>query len=128
MRRTQGAAWWCRGGGRGGGGGGGAPRAGGGPPPRQSPMVILVVAEEEWGTQLGCVVGAIAFGVVQGGDVDSARAGGRRGEGRGGVAAVLHADHASGDAVANQIECDICVGDGDDLVDGVGFATAQVVS
>src|SRR5580692_3644945 len=118
MRRTQGAAWWCR----------GESRAMLRDPPLRSPMVILVVAEQEWGTQLGCVVGAIAFRVVERSDVHSAGAGGRCGQGRGGVAAVLHADHASGDAVANQIECDICVGDGDDLVNGVGFAAAQVVS
>ena len=43
------------------------------------------------------------------------------------VAAVLHADHAAGDAVAQHIDGDIGEGDGHELVDGVGLAAAQVV-
>src|SRR5271156_1003796 len=88
----------------------------------------LVVAGEQRGAWLGCVVGAVALGVVERGDVHSARAGGRCGQGGGGVAAVLHADHASGDAVADEIQRDVGVGDGDDLVNRVGFAAAEVVS
>jgi hypothetical protein len=117
MRRAQGAALWCRGG----------SRAMLQDAPLRSPMLILVVAEEEWRTQLGCVVGAIAFRVVERRHIYSARAGGRRGQGRGGVAAVLHADHLPGDTITDQIQGDICVGDGDDLINRVGFAAAQVV-
>ena len=44
------------------------------------------------------------------------------------VAAALDCRHAAGDAVANQIERDICEADGGDLVNHVWFAGAQIVS
>src|SRR5579859_1125654 len=92
------------------------------------PLIVWSDAvEEKRRAELGGVVGAVALGVVEGGEVDFAGAhvGGRE---RGvGVAAVLHANHAAGDAVAQHVDGDVGESDGDELVDGVGFAAAQVV-
>ena len=45
-----------------------------------------------------------------------------------GVAAVLDRDHAAGDPIEEHFYRDVGEGDGYELVDGVGFAAAQVVS
>src|SRR5229473_8487962 len=88
---------------------------------------VLDAVEEERRAEFGGVVGAVAVGVVQGGEIDFARAHGGSGERRVGVAAVLYADHAASDAVAEQVDGNVCESDGDELVDGIGLAAAQVV-
>jgi hypothetical protein len=84
--------------------------------------------EKERGAEFGGVVGAIALGVIEGGEIDFASAHGGGGERGVSVAAVLDADHAAGDAVAEHVDGDVGESDGDELVDGVGLAAAEIVS
>src|SRR5712692_5691057 len=87
----------------------------------------LDAVEEQGRAEFGGVVGAVAFGVVKGGEIDfaSAHGGGRE---RGvGIAAVLYADHAAGHAVAEHVDGNVRESDGDELVDGIRLAAAQVV-
>src|SRR5713226_4558082 len=87
----------------------------------------LDAVEEERRAEFGGVVGAVALGVVQGGEIDFARAHGGGGERRVSVAADLYADHTAGHAVAQHVDGNVGESDGDELVDGIGLAAAQVV-
>src|SRR6266404_3393959 len=63
--------------------------------------------EEEWCAQFGGVVGPIPLGIVESGNVHFARAQGRSGKRSMGVTAVLYADHAAKDAVAQHVNGDV---------------------
>src|SRR5438445_9470156 len=102
-----------------------------GQPEMAVPQTLLChsdAIEEEWCAQFGGVVGPIPLGIVESGNVHFARAQGRSGKRSMGVTAVLYADHAAKDAVAQHVNGDVGEGDGHELIDRVGLAAAQIVS
>src|SRR5260370_35525654 len=60
--------------------------------------------EEEGGAEFGRVGGAVALGVVEGGEIDFAGAHGGSGEGCVSVTAVLNACHGAGEAGPGQFD------------------------
>src|SRR5258705_2204057 len=73
------------------------------------------------------VLGAKALDVVLVCDIDAARAELRIGKARVDEVAALDRDHATGHAVADEVDGDVRKGDRDGLIERVGVATAQVV-
>src|SRR5258708_36677764 len=81
--------------------------------------------EEEGGAEFGGVVGAVALGVVEGGEIDFAGGHGGSGEGGVGVTAVLNAYHGAGGTFPEHVHPVVGERNGRGLVDGGALAPAE---